>query len=119
MAIVSGARLAPLALCAALMPLSLSAAVTMTCEGDGWTLDLMETQARLSFPSPTDMDIPHSVSAEGADWPKALTLLGDRDTASVLLHDRACDGGSHEVQVLTQRAQTPILLQGCCQEATK
>ncbi|MEM1233247.1 MAG: hypothetical protein AAGH70_03900 [Pseudomonadota bacterium] len=62
------------------------------------------------------MDVPHTARAGGADWPRALTLIGDRDTGILILHDRACEGGSHEAQMLTQRGQTPILLTGCCRD---
>ncbi|MEM9437639.1 MAG: hypothetical protein AAGA15_11405 [Pseudomonadota bacterium] len=62
------------------------------------------------------MDIPSIVDAEGDAWPKALTLIGERDTGILLLHDRVCEGGTHEAQMLTQRGQTPILLTGCCRD---
>lgn len=93
-------------------------AIEARCSGEGWTLELTGGQARFVFPSPTNMDVPSIVDAEGADWPKALTLIGDRDTGILILHNRACDGGTHEAQMLTQRTQTPILLQGCCRDVT-
>ena len=93
--------------------------LSLACAGDGWSLSISGLQARLNFPSPTDMNIPSVVVAEGAEWPRAMTLIGARDTAIVVLHDRLCTGGTHEVQVLTQRGQTPILLNGCCTETGK
>lgn len=89
------------------------------CEGEGWSLNISGSQARFDFPAPTVMDIPHMATAEGADWPRAMTLIGDRDTAIVILHDRICPGGTNEVQILTQRAQSPILLNGCCTETSQ
>ncbi|MEO0486634.1 MAG: hypothetical protein AAF092_12040 [Pseudomonadota bacterium] len=101
-----------------LLALPVSAQVTATCTGlgadAGWRLELLDTQAEFFFPAATRMDIPHTAFAEGAEWPRALSLIGDRDTAIVILHDRACPGGTHEAQVLTQRGQSPILLHGCC-----
>ncbi|MEM6276566.1 MAG: hypothetical protein AAF714_06415 [Pseudomonadota bacterium] len=89
-------------------------ALTATCLGNGWSLDLLGEQAEFTFPAATQLDVPHTAQAEGADWPRALTLIGDRDTGILILHDRECEGGSHEAQMLTQRGQTPILLTGCC-----
>ncbi|MEM6727741.1 MAG: hypothetical protein AAF618_04515 [Pseudomonadota bacterium] len=94
---------------------STASAQSFACRGATWTLDIGGLQARFVFPSPTQMDIPSVVVAEGADWPRAYTLIGDRDTAIVLIHDRACEGGTHETQVFTQRGQSPILLSGCCE----
>ena len=94
-------------------------ALTAMCEGDGWSLALQGAQAEFVFPAPTQMDIPHVAVAEGAEWPRALTMIGDRDTGIVILHDRACATGTHEAQILTQRAQTPILLTGCCRDVSE
>ncbi|MEM1373767.1 MAG: hypothetical protein AAGF78_05220 [Pseudomonadota bacterium] len=91
-------------------------ALTASCTGDGWSLELMGAQAEFTFPAPTQMDVPHTARADGADWPRALTLIGARDTGILILHDRACADGTHEAQMLTQRGQTPILLTGCCRD---
>lgn len=93
----------------------------LRCQGAGpeWSLELRGDTAAFSFPAPTRMDIPHRARAEGRDWPRALTLIGPRDSAIVLLHDLPCvDGDGFDVQVLTQRGQTPILLTGCCRAET-
>lgn len=91
----------------------------MVCKGavPSWTLNLMGDRAVLVFPSATDLEIKHSASAEGQDWPIALTLVGDRDTGIVLVHKRQCNSAPYEAQLLTQRGQTPILLTGCCERA--
>ncbi|MDJ0629071.1 MAG: hypothetical protein QNJ44_12505 [Rhodobacter sp.] len=86
------------------------------CQGTApaWTLTLDTPQARFEFPAPTDMDVMNDIAAEGADWPRALTLIGERDTAIVLLEQEACGGAPFRAHILTQRGQTPILLTGCC-----
>lgn len=95
----------------------------MTCHGTApeWRLDLAQKSAQFHFPAQTDMEIRLVTQAEGRDDKTALTLIGDRDTAIVLLHRRECGTGEQvspiEAQVLTQRGQTPILLSGCCVEA--
>ena len=93
-------------------------AQTFTCSGSApdWTLKLQNDSATFAyFDRESTLDIPQQSKPEGADWPKAMTLIGPRDSAIVLLHNRACDGQSHEMQVLTQRGETPVLLTGCCQ----
>ena len=89
----------------------------LTCEGStpDWSLDLTETEARFAFlDRESVMDIPQRSTAEGADWPKAMTLIGPRDSAIIVLHQRSCQQAEFEIQVLTQRGETPILLTGCC-----
>ncbi len=98
-----------------------AAAETWRCAGTdpGWRLRFDATQAEFSFPATTQMDVMQQNQAEGRDWPRALTLVGDRDTAIVIVEPLACgsDGEQHpyRVLVLTQRGQTPILLAGCCE----
>lgn len=95
-------------------------ALPLACEGNSpdWRLDLSGPVARFRFSGATEMEIPLRTRAEGRDWPRALTLIGERDTAIVVLHDRACgiaqDSFPIEAQILTQRGQTPVLLTGCC-----
>ncbi len=92
----------------------------MRCEGTtpDWRLAILGAEARLYYPSETQMEIPHSTRAEGREWPQALSLIGARDTAIVILNQRDCtiaaDTFAFEAQILTQRGQTPILLSGCC-----
>lgn len=91
-------------------------ATNLTCTGTApdWRLEITDDSAAFRFPGLTRMDIPHSTRAEGRDWPRAMTLIGPRDTAIVVIHQRDCGGLPFESQVLTQRGQTPILLSGCC-----
>ncbi|MDJ0825502.1 MAG: hypothetical protein QNJ16_08375 [Rhodobacter sp.] len=94
-----------------------AAAESYTCSGSApaWRLRFDDVQARLEFPAPTEMEVKTAVPAEGADWPRAFTLIGARDTAIVLLEREACGADARfRAHVLTQRAQTPILLTGCC-----
>jgi hypothetical protein len=78
-----------------------------------WRLNLVD-QADFTFAGTTTLDIPHIATAEGQEWPKALTLIGDRDSGILILHRRICGTAPYEAQMLTQRGQTPILLTGCC-----
>ena len=89
------------------------------CSGDApsWDLAFDEVQATFEFPAPTDMDVMNEVPAEGTGWPKAFTLIGDRDTAIVLLERETCGAAPYRAHVLTQRGQSPILLTGCCTDA--
>lgn len=93
----------------------------LACEGAApdWTLTIAGPVARLTIERPLDMTVPQSSVAEGADWPRALTLVGDRDTAIVILDEEACSTAHAkdfpiEAHILTQRGTTPILLTGCC-----
>lgn len=91
--------------------------LALDCVGTApeWHLNLRPEGAAFSYlDRQSEMTIPQSSTAEGADWPKAMTLIAPRDSAIVILHDRACFGGTHEAQVLTQRGETPVLLTGCC-----
>ena len=94
-------------------------AQTYTCEGTepAWSLDLTQTTATFDYIGETEMTIPQTSRAEGRSWPVAMTLISAdfSSTAIVILHDRMCQTGqSHEVQVLTQRQDLPVLLTGCC-----
>ena len=88
----------------------------LQCNGDDpdWRLELAGDVARLQFLGWTEMQVPHTAQAEGRDWPRALTLIGPRDSAIALVNRRICDDESYEIQLLTQRGQTPVLLTGCC-----
>ncbi len=106
------------ALLLALLPVP-ALAERFTCVGANprWTLEFDETSARFGFPADTEMDVMNDIPAEGLAWPRAITLIGDRDTAIVLLEQETCGDTPLRAHVLTQRGQTPILLTGCCQVA--
>ncbi len=95
---------------------SASAEDTYECMGTNpdWTLTLDSVQARFVFPTPTDMDVPLITQADNRDWPRAFTLIGERDTAIVVLDRAECDTSDIRAHVMTQRAELPILLSGCC-----
>ncbi len=101
-----------------LVPCALHAeSLTLSCGGEDprWTLDLAGERARFAYlDRESTLDIPQLSIAEGTDWPRAMTIVGPRDSAIVILHQRECLGQTHEAQVLTQRGETPILLTGCC-----
>ncbi|MBV2361092.1 hypothetical protein KUH32_15105 [Thalassococcus sp. CAU 1522] len=88
----------------------------LSCRGDdpAWQLVLDGTTAVLDFGIRTEMDIPHEAAAENRDWPRALTLVGMRDSGIVILTPRTCGDAPFEALLLTQRGTTPILLSGCC-----
>lgn len=113
-------------LCRSVLILLLSAApalardLPLSCSGTApdWRLDLLGPVAVFHFPTRSEMDVKLITPAEGRDWPVAKTLAGPRDTAIVLLNERACSAADGtfpiEAQVLTQRGTTPLLLTGCC-----
>ncbi len=89
----------------------------LLCRGDvpEWRLEVIGEQAQFIFPARTEMTVRAETRAERADWPRALTLIGDRDTGILIVHQRDCGTAPYEAQMLTQRGQTPILLTGCCE----
>lgn len=110
-------RLTAALLCAAL-PVPLAAQGYDCAGAPGWSLDLQPDSARFYYPAETRMEVMLETPVQGADWPRAFTLIGERDTAIVLLERESCtrDGASFELRahVFTQRGQSPILLTGCC-----
>jgi len=114
-------RAAPiLAVLAALVPPP-AGAEAYACQGTApdWRLDVAAGTARLVFPAPTEMRVRLTTPAQGRDWPRALTLIGARDTAILVLTRGTCRVAGQDrplfAHVLTQRGQTPILLTGCCE----
>ena len=91
--------------------------LSLTCAGTdpNWSLHYDGNTAEFSFTDRTStLDVPQKSTAEGAEWPKAATLIGPRDSAIIVIHRRACETMDYEMQVLTQRGETPLLLTGCC-----
>jgi hypothetical protein len=91
------------------------------CAGSNpnWTLEITGATASFSFVNADSLDIPHISTAKDRDWPKALTLLGGRDTAIVILNKHLCSTAEItnypiEANILTQNAETPVILTGCC-----
>ncbi len=94
-----------------------AAAQSFSCAGQtpDWQLNMDSAQARMVFPATTEMDVKLATPAEGQDWPRAYTLVGERDTAIVVIEQENCsDTAPFRAHVLTQRGQTPIFLTGCC-----
>lgn len=72
----------------------------LNCVGSDpdWVLELLANQAQFRFAEATlDFDIPQSVMSEGDKGPRALTLLGDTETAIVILEAEICriEGQEH------------------------
>lgn len=88
----------------------------MRCDGPNWVLELWPPNARFSYPSAVDMEFKHEAIAQGESWPRAYTLIGDRDTGILILEAAGADQ-SRRALFLTQRAGQPILLDGTCHEA--
>lgn len=60
------------------------------------------------------MDIPDETEALNDPGTRALTLIGGRTTAILVVSTRACNTRSLSAYLLTQDGTTPILLTGCC-----
>ncbi|MDF0599519.1 hypothetical protein P1J78_02135 [Psychromarinibacter sp. C21-152] len=107
------------AACLALAAAPALAQETFVCNGDapGWTLTLGADTAAFHLAYATEMQVRHETAAEGRAWPRAFTLIGDRDTAILLIERAPCGDAPYRARVFTQRGQTPILLAGCCEAA--
>lgn len=85
-----------------------------------WSIEFDGDTAQFTYGRSFSFDIPQRNNAENRTWPKAMTLfeVQQRYTAIVIIDQTACSTPhgdySHSAYVLTQRASTPILLQGCC-----
>lgn len=92
-------------------------AESYSCAGSGpdWELEIGPARATFEFQRKNHFDIPQQSAAEGRDWPKAMTLIAEFDTAIVVLDRGDCNTHPIRAHVLTQRGQTPILLTGCCE----
>lgn len=89
----------------------------LNCQGPGaWSLEIEGDTGRLFYPDPISMDLMLTTTAESQDWPRALTFVGDRDTAIAIIDQRDCNQSEIAIEVLTQRNQAPVLLTGCCEE---
>ncbi len=100
-------------------------AMDISCSGTDpdWDISVTGETAQFNYGKSADMTVPQRGSAENRDWPQVLTLLGSRDTAIVILHQRACDTAHVtawpvEATVLTQKTETPVVLSGCCLPAS-
>lgn len=112
---------AHLSLIVALSVSPVAAQSAFQCAGTSpsWSVEIAGDTAQFVLGTEIDMQIPQQGQAEGRDWPKVMTLLGGRDTAIVILHERRCDtsevtGWPIEATILTQRSESPVVLAGCC-----
>ncbi|MBY8974218.1 hypothetical protein KHP62_00265 [Rhodobacteraceae bacterium NNCM2] len=88
-----------------------------------WNLSLEDNRGAFTSPQQADAityDVRLTTTAKGREWPLALTLIGLRDTAIILLDQRQCTDTQTETDypyaahLMTQRGTEPILLTGCC-----
>ncbi|SMX31299.1 hypothetical protein [Octadecabacter ascidiaceicola] len=88
----------------------------IACSGNEpeWSLSMDNTQADFDYRGTSDMTVMLDTPAEGADWPRAFTLIGRGDSAILIVEPAACETGPYSARVLTQRGETPVLLTGCC-----
>ena len=102
---------------AALLLASPLAAEDFICSGTApeWSLTITGSEAIFDYQRKNSFQIPDTARAQGQDWPRAKPLIGDFDTAVVILDQTICETGPISVDILTQRGQTPILLTGCCE----
>lgn len=86
------------------------------CEGSepDWNLSITGDTAIFDFERKNTFNIPDTAIAEGKDWPRAMPLIGDFDTAVLVLDPGQCETGPYRAHILTQRGTTPLLLTGCC-----
>ena len=97
---------------------ALAEPLALSCRGvaPDWTLELTEDAATFFyFDRTTDMTIPQQSQPDGVSWPRAMTLIGPRDSAIVILEAPTDQG--QPARVLTQRGQTPVFLIGTCEPA--
>lgn len=79
---------------------------------------LSDNTAQLDLFRNAPLTLMQETRADGYDWPRALTYIGERATAIVILERATCqlNAVTHpfEVQILTQRGTVPVVLTGCC-----
>ena len=92
----------------------------LQCTGvlPAWQMEFDAKSGTLTTREAIEMPVMNITRAEGRDWPKALTFVGDRDTAIAIVTPQACmlneTAFDHHILVLTQQDNQPILLTGCC-----
>ena len=81
-----------------------------------WSMAITEDGTLFEYAgiSTPDLDIAWETKAEGADWPRVLTMIG-RGTSAIVILEPPIEG-TFAVRVLTQRGETPLLLTGTCAE---
>ncbi|MCF2870733.1 hypothetical protein L0664_06610 [Octadecabacter sp. G9-8] len=86
------------------------------CEGadPAWSMTITEdgTLFETATKSDVDLDIAWETRTEGADWPRALTLIGRGSSAIVIVEPP--QDTTFPVRILTQDGETPLLLVGSC-----
>jgi len=92
------------------------AAQELTCSGQdpAWVLTTTETGAIFVFDRMTEMAVMQDDTAVNADHTRAMTLVGARDSGILVVTTAACNNLELQGTYLTQRAESPIILSGCC-----
>ena len=88
----------------------------LDCTGNApdWVLTFDGAMATFSFQNRESvLDVIQSSTAEGRDWPVAMTLIGPRDSG-VLIVEPLAEDDTFSALILTQHAETPVLLAGTC-----
>ena len=92
-------------------------ALTCAAQDAAWELTIEQEFATFAFlDRTTQMQIMQRSTAENATWPLAMTAVGPRDSAIMIVEQP--DDGSYLVRILTQRGETPVLLAGTCKGAS-
>lgn len=83
----------------------------IACQGQDpdWSLSTNGDVADFSFERASELQVMQDDRALNADNTRAMTLVGPRDSAIVVLHE-----DQKLATVLTQRGQTPVILAGTC-----
>ena len=93
-----------------------AAVPAMTCTGESpdWTLIYSEDMATFTYEfRDSALEAIQSSTAEGRDWPVAMTLIGPEDSG-VLIVEPLPEEDGFSALILTQRDEAPLLLSGTC-----
>ncbi len=93
---------------------SLTSSLVCSGQDPAWSLTLDQGEGQFELTRTSELTLALETLAQGAQWPRALTLVGRGDSAIVILENSACSDGNLTARVLTQRGETPLLLTGCC-----
>lgn len=107
----------PLALCAAATLAFPALADVMQCSGTrpNWQAELNGDTATFTLRDRTgDFAIKLTTPAKNDPDTTAYTLIGDTDTAILIVSAGRCNTSDHIAQILTQDRSEAILLTGCC-----
>lgn len=105
------------ALACLIVCLPAAAGADLACSGDApvWHADIRGETATLTFRGAArDFDIPSVVEALNDPDVRAYSLIGNRDTAILIVAPGRCNATDLTGHLLTQENSTPVVLTGCC-----